>query len=391
MKRLFQSVNCKSFLVGLALILTYSACKKTEVKSPNQNYLNSFWYDIPNDSFLIDQNEVMEIAKHYDINTFLYNRFTSTNIREFDNYYILYDTFDAPALYVFNYSQNNGTLIFAADSRFESIVYFSEKGNINYYDTLPATFAQQFNSYIKKIEALRYNSEDIDSDTYLEQARSGWDSWNNLNDITNKCCLTLEPYLPVQEDPCMNWEPQLPYIKGPLITSQWGQSNPYNRLNGYLNNCGIKAYNGCVAVAAAQIVRYHEPITSYNFNYSTMNDIINYSDPIGEPDRLLHNCYNFCKLWETCNYTASLNWKAQITLTDKFNMEATHDGTANPNNVTIRQRIINNIEVNRPVILGGAPEGLFSFPNINESHSWIAHGYKYLKPVVIMQENISFL
>lgn len=68
--------------------------------------------------------------------------------------------------------------------------------------------------------------------------------------------------------------------KQPLLTTTWGQNGGYNNYMptktctpSYNNG---KAYTGCVATAMAQIIRYHEYPSTYN--YSVMPNILYYTD-----------------------------------------------------------------------------------------------------------------
>ena len=58
--------------------------------------------------------------------------------------------------------------------------------------------------------------------------------------------------------------------KGPLITTQWGQEEPYN------NNCptrnGVRCLTGCVATAMAQIMNYYRYPDNGTFDWDNMDD-----------------------------------------------------------------------------------------------------------------------
>lgn len=108
-------------------------------------------------------------------------------------------------LYIFNDENGNGFLIAPGDDRFPAVLGYSDNGNID-VDNLPPGLSDLLDYYRLSITA-------ADSGSPTESTASRQ------------------------------------YI-APLIATQWGQHEPYNR------NC--PGVTGCVATAMAQIINYHQ-------------------------------------------------------------------------------------------------------------------------------------
>ena len=78
--------------------------------------------------------------------------------------------------------------------------------------------------------------------------------------------------------------------KGPLITTQWGQEEPYN------NNCptrnGVRCLTGCVATAMAQIMNYYRYPNDGTFDWDNMDDTyVSYTaDQAAAVAKLMRSC-----------------------------------------------------------------------------------------------------
>ena len=63
----------------------------------------------------------------------------------------------------------------------------------------------------------------------------------------------------------------------PLLTTQWGQGDPFNRL--CYTSDSLQAVAGCGAIAASQIVAYHQHPSAYQTHTYLWNDILSGNTP----------------------------------------------------------------------------------------------------------------
>lgn len=121
----------------------------------------------------------------------------------------------SPAFYVFNHGEEDGFVIISADDRAYTILAYSDKGHFD-SSSLPENARAWLKGYVQAIEAV------------AERA-----------DIAASAPAYSKTYTPV----------------APICRTQWGQGYPYNE------QCpverGLKSVTGCVATAAAQIMKVH--------------------------------------------------------------------------------------------------------------------------------------
>ena len=135
-----------------------------------------------------------------------------------------------PAFYVFNRGENQGFVIISADDRTYTVLGYSDHGQWDENDLPDATRAW-LEGYAQQISALEGDA------AYMPE---------------------VEPtYTPV----------------APMCTTQWGQRDPYNLL------CPMygedRTVTGCVATAAAQVMKYHNypthGIGSHSYKWANEN------------------------------------------------------------------------------------------------------------------------
>lgn len=118
---------------------------------------------------------------------------------------------DAQPYYIFNADGDNGFVIVAGDTRSKKILGYSDKGSFN-KDKIPPQLEWLLSEYQKSIES-------IPTDAPTPRQRLTRSSEQNY-----------------------------------LLTTQWGQGEPYNAKCPFIN--GGRAVTGCVATAMAQIINY---------------------------------------------------------------------------------------------------------------------------------------
>lgn len=115
--------------------------------------------------------------------------------------------------YIFNVEDNNGFVIVSGDERTDEIIGYSDKGRID-VDNMPINMQEWLEGYAEQIKALDNNTE------VRKTHRS------------EKLAIA------------------------PLIKTQWGQGEPYNRMCPTIG--GENCVAGCVATAMAQILYYYK-------------------------------------------------------------------------------------------------------------------------------------
>ena len=163
---------------------------------------------------------------------------------------------------------------------------------------------------------------------------------------------------------------------GPLLTTTWGQDCPYNVAldrRGCDDNCNNgRPVAGCVAVAMAQVMRFHQ--WPNNFDYGRMFDAYT----VGARDfQRASELDNVGPLIETCgdrvNMVYACDWAAAHPsfIDDAFRLSGyTRDGSRvnwSPSKVRA------DIQAGRPVIIEGRRTA------VNNWHVWVADGYRHLR------------
>lgn len=166
---------------------------------------------------------------------------------------------------------------------------------------------------------------------------------------------------------------------GPLLQSTWGQGCGFNDFMPSLNcsnlPCG-KAYAGCVPIAIAQIMKYHNHPTSYNWsnmpnNYGTTTTASLIKDI---HDAITINMFGneYPAINYDCDGTGvSSNYNTASVFTNKFGYSTANQGGYN------REIVKQQLRWNRPVILsGGRKSGWWIFSSYKDGHMWVCDGYR---------------
>ncbi|MDE6811174.1 MAG: C10 family peptidase, partial [Muribaculaceae bacterium] len=125
---------------------------------------------------------------------------------------------DTPLYYIFNH--NNGFVIVSADTRFNTILGYSDSGCFN-EDLIPENMKNWLSGYSDEITHYLKLLPETPRQTGILRASSN--------------------RTPIQ----------------PLIATKWNQDNPYNLLCP-IDRYGGRSVTGCVATAYAQIMKFHE-------------------------------------------------------------------------------------------------------------------------------------
>ena len=225
---------------------------------------------------------------------------------------------------------------------------YSESGNSISIDSLPPNFVFWLYDEVKAIEFARKYK--------LKQSDEIKDEWLSL---------TLNWVDPIDDTP---W--QCPdayhYEKSPILSTNWGQNEGYNNLCPNLGCSGNgHAPTGCVATAMAQVMKYYEYPSVYNWtnmpdNYGTFSTQVLMRD-IGASVNMDYDCDGSSAYFSAVDDAFENDFSYSNATYADLNYNA----------------IENNLQLNRPVLLAGDRiDGYFlGFP-LYKGHAWVCDGYR---------------
>jgi len=276
------------------------------------------------------------------------------NTKTIDNIILHKTAKNENAFYVINYKEG-GFLIISADNRISPILAFSETDK---FDTnLTKTPEPVIDWMESKKEQVQYII-----DHNLKQNKNIALEWNKATTQYNGTVQKQQPKSitgRIDPDPITCTDVYI--TKGPLMITKWDQwGNCFNNLIPYdcPYNPGGKAPTGCVATAMAQVMRYFQKPNTYN--WSNMPATYGTSDT----QLLMKNAGAAVGMQYSCDGSGAKNSNIPAALINSFRYSnASYTTTYNSTIIT------NNIDANKPVILGG-------FPSSGSGHSWVCDGYQ---------------
>lgn len=156
---------------------------------------------------------------------------------------------------------------------------------------------------------------------------------------------------------------------GPLITTEWGQWDGYNNLSENAGDCpnrpNKRPPSGCVATAMAQIMKFHESPSNYNWD-----NMPNTSGTM-ETARLMRDIGEKVNMEYSCEGSGA----HMSDIPGAFNQFGYRDVKYSGfNRETVKQQLGRN----RPVILGGYKEKscFLWWCSYRGGHAWVCDGYR---------------
>lgn len=220
--------------------------------------------------------------------------------------------------YIVNY-KSGGYLIIAADDRINPILAMSETNSFDYDK------AKQQNGISFWLEE-QANAVNYVRNENIEQPIEIRNAWNSLSSI-------------VSPDPTSG--STTTYINA-LLSTTWGQGATYNDFTP-IGTCGTHTLTGCVATAMAQVLKFNQYSNTNNYNWSMMPD----SYGTSETSRLMSDIGIAVYMQYGCFVSGAYD--------DYIPYGFSHFGYTNvrKTNSSIRNWIVNDLSLNRPVILCG--------------------------------------
>lgn len=257
-------------------------------------------------------------------------------------------------------------MILSADDRISPILAYSDdsefKTNSNSY---PSGLVEWLSMIKEKVQSVRKNQEP--QSLVLKQ------EWKNLmsQSIENNSLYFWGPDDPTDPNPCEDEFEQV----GPLLTTTWGQTCGYNDYMPVLNcsaGCSYnnRAYAGCVPIAIAQVMKYHNYPTSYNWaNMPNAYGTTTTASLIND----IHN--SISGISYDCNGTGvDKDYNTAGVFKNYFNFSTANQSSYN------RDIVVQQLRLNQPVILGGGRDaGWWIFHDYTDGHMWVCDGFRSSK------------
>lgn len=346
----------KLFLIVIAftsLLLTIS-CSKEE---------GTIIYATENMENFISAKEAYSLLEDISINSSNANSLKGSFVdKEIKTITPIKDKESSCLYYIVNY-KNGGFLILSADKRTAPVIAFS-----NTYEFLldtnnyPSGLKDFTNCVKKEIKHIRKSNKQQDAITKKQWNKKSIQ--NLINSISADGRLAPDP----DNDPMEPDDPNCveTYKKvGPLISTIWGQSGEYNDIltpSNCSNTSDGRPPVGCVAVAMAQIMRYHEHPDFYDWGNMLNNR------GLGQVPNLMAEIGYFVDMKYGCDGSSASTKKdvAPAFTNSYFNYSsATYDDY---NYSKVKQQL----NWRQPVILRGGESYYGIYRN---GHAWVCDGY----------------
>lgn len=240
---------------------------------------------------------------------------------------------------------NDKFVLFAADDRSHTVMAITDIGEpLATISNIPEEFRYWLDEEIEAIEFARDNN--IAQTIEVEKE---WLSYKIPPPPPTECTMSFND------------------TKWPLLSTKWGQWDGYNN---YAPQLGCASGNGnapsgCVATATAQIMKYHEWPSSYN--WSAMSN--NYGS--NTTSQLIKNIADDVAMDYACDGSGTKFYRAMNALKGTFGYANALYGDYNYNTV------LSELSLNKPVLLAGGTKKYWAglIPYYDAGHAWVADGY----------------
>lgn len=300
------------------------------------------------------------------------------------------------AFYIVNLSDNAGFLFVSATKNYIPILGYGENGTIgSEEDILPSGLSDLIQEYIESIQAA--DQEANPTDSLQQKYAASWAAYENQPEPTVYTKATynrqeevrkweakgyecfnlaaIRNFLPASEADLFirdigshavdGMNSTVLLIKrsenqyGPMTHTQWGQTYlPFN-----IN--ASNGYAGCGPIAMAQVMRYHQWPTTYNWSAIGYNPAPNNA----QAQRMILDIRKAADVTYDSKGTGTTSDKMKHALEHNFNYTAQ---VMNYYGYSERLKAANEIKWSRPVIMSG----FSATPQGDIGHTWVAEGYK---------------
>ena len=267
-----------------------------------------------------------------------------------------------PSYYVINY-EDGGFLIMSSDKRALPVLAFSEEHNFNLdTNTFPGSLVDWLKSQDEYILKVRDGVADGSIITVGEELWEIANIENYISSKTNDKNKTI-----ASKSSCSGPTVTLQY--GPLTSTTWGQLDGYNNSApdyDCTNTDNGRTPTGCVATAMAQIMKYHEHPSSYN--WSIMPD----GKGSDETSRLMKDAGDSVNMNWGCKASGALTSDTPSAFKNTFGYSSAEYTEFNDSTLE------SELAAGFPVILRGGEKTttwLF-FTAYENGHAWVCDGIR---------------
>jgi len=349
-------------IIGIA-IFVFSCSKKDKfVQPPPVNHTGNIKHKGA-DNYKINMNDAVIYAEN-----FIYTHFENqhTAIKKVD-------TFKKPIpdriLYLIQL-EPSGYILLSDDKRDIPVLAFSETNDMRYnsLDDLPNGPKQWISETLLLNHELEKNQQSVVDNHIL-------DEWNLYLSDT----ITGNKMPPPEDWDCHEYftgHVYHEYNQARLSTS-WGQGPPYNLYTPICHhgeNAGEHKPTGCVATAMAQIMKFWEYPSDFNWGilhnsyseYDTSSSAYEVANLMIDIGNAIHTIYS-------CNGSSASNYFAKVAFKNRYN----YSNDIIKDNYSY-QDVENELRWGRPVMLGGyATEHHWcGITWYTDGHSWVADGFR---------------
>ena len=381
----------------LASFLLLFSCQKENVDGLESDVMSCLG-TLPNESSFVD----LELAK---IVALTQDDFSSRSVSDaVGDMFTIKDKNNFPALYIVNYTNNQGFSIVSATKNYHPILAWSDKGYLN-PTLIPQSLEFYISDFLKNVEHLRnapydsiwqYRQEwgkyekgelnriesrslPVETQRFIENKIAEWmnEGYEVASIVTNAFGLSSADYnnaLIRAEMSMRDDYMETSYILRKIgdvvtnayipqmITTQWGQYYPYNAV--VASYYGESSVVGCPVVAASQIMKYHQKPQNYSWN--TMPNVANYSDYVAI-SQMMHNVGIGIK----SNYfTAGSGATAYEVKTYLNSVGYTNARVVSHNESVVQAQL----KANRPVYMRGTTSINATGASNHDNHAWVCDG-----------------
>lgn len=282
------------------------------------------------------------------------------------------DASGATAFYVINY-RGGGFMLLAADKRVNPVLAFSEEGTFPMND--PAGFPDGLVNWMDDTKA-HVQDVRMKNEPLTETMAAAWEP--EAIQAMAKPNHPLPSTPPNDDDSGSNSGDCKDKYQGvdQLLTTKWHQRPSFNDLAPLLN-CGPllgdRALAGCIAVAMAQVMKYHRYPRLYNWH--------NMPDTWAtiETAKLMRDIGDAVHMNYGCEGSGAQRREVARALVQNFHYSSAKFDDYDPD------KVIRELRAKRPVILFGGDFGKKG--RLIEDHAWVCDGWwdlvkydKYCKP-----------
>jgi len=281
-------------------------------------------------------------------------------------------------MHIFNY-EDGGFLLMPADYRVAPVLAQADKGEFQESD-MPDVVKMWLNESLANVEEAKKGEKKprkVAIKAWIQHyKKAGLKVPTSLLTLLDKAVVDkiLDNGRVDPDDP--NCTTQTTTV-GPLLQTEWGQECGYNSLipvNTTIAGHCFKALTGCGATAVAQVMKYWAFPSGFNWaNMPNSSSTGSTAELMREAGYATHTVWNF-------DGNGTSGTKNMHSFGDTFTFWFGY-GSATRRNYTFSDVniVINDLDKNQPVILGGIDWIEFqNLQNEARAHVWVCDGYKRL-------------